>query len=378
MNHISLHPWLAAVLVALVAGCAADHDPDTAAASEDVSASQLRFSSSTLAARDLVLSPASNGALYATYLADEGLVVARSDDQGVHWSTLSTIPGEKAPARVVVAPSNPKAMYVVRRGFYSWGYGPPPAGADPALFPRGLFLRSDDGGRTWSDRTTGLSEEREGGDGFDTLDINPTDDQHLVAASCSGVQKSLDGGKTWRVLPNTDHARGFCNGGNLYRGVDDRATIYVLYSIGEGGASLLMRTYDDGVTWEDAKLNAAGADYGYLVGADGIVVHPNDARHIYLTDMRSFYSSANGGEDFFRHGRGLGESPSSVAVDAADGALYVSSQDSVYRWMPAEGEPENGHWNRIARIDGATLGAPVVADHRLYVTTGSQLLIAPL
>src|SRR5690606_5605482 len=107
-----------------------------------------------------------------------------------------------------------------------------------------FLLRSADGGRTWTEVSPG-GEVPTAGRGFATIDINPTNPDHLVAANCNGVHKSTDGGRTWRVLPGSALAQGSCNHASLYRGVDDRKTMYVLHDVGEGGGSLLARSVDD-------------------------------------------------------------------------------------------------------------------------------------
>lgn len=378
MSYISLHvsAGLGLGILALVAGCASNDGAPTGGSTEDLAASRIRFESSTLGpARDLRLASGLGDVLLAAYADEDGLNVARSDDRGAHWttqSTLSTLPGAGRSANIVVAASDPNVLYLTRRGFYSWGMGPVPEDLD---HPGGLFMQSTDGGRTWVDRTAMLPAVPQGR-GFDTLDVNPTDPSHLVAANCDGVQKSLDGGATWRVVPGSKLTDVDCNSADLYRGIDDRKTIYVLSDVGEGGGSALLRTYDDGVTWQRADMTVDGGA-GYLVGIRGLVVHPDDARHVYLSDLQSFYSSDRGGDRFFRHGTGIGEAPSNVAVDPASGKLYAAKDDGLFNWVPTS-EPENGHWERVSLVPGGHLGDPMIRGGRLYVTNGTQLLIAPL
>ncbi|MFO0737746.1 MAG: sialidase family protein [Labilithrix sp.] len=374
MNYISLHlrSALGLGLLALVAGCADDaRAPSTA--SDDLSDQELHFTSSTLPPfRDLRLDTAPDASMVASYVdVEDNLVVARSKDHGVHWTTMSTIRHVGRGARIVAAPSNANVLYLTRVGYYSWGGAP----ADPKQPGdlEGLFLRSEDGGKTWQNRTASLPAVSQGL-GFDTLDINPTNDQHLVTANCEGVQKSLDGGQSWSAIPGSKQALGDCNSSDLFRGINDRKTIYTLSSVGEGGGSVMMRSIDDGATWQVAAMNV---DADYMIGLRGLVVHPDDARHVYLTDMNGFYSSANGGDQFHQHTRNLGADPSNVAVNPSNGALYISAGDTIYRWTPGA-EPQNGHWSAVAQIPNARLGEPKIADGNLYVTTDTQLLIAPL
>jgi hypothetical protein len=370
MNYISLHSLLGLGLVALVAGCSANDGQSAAETSADVTgAEQLHFQSATIVPfSSLSLSRGHDGSIFASYVSEDQLVVAKSLDNGINFTTVGTARHGSAGAQLFAAPSDENVLYLTRVGFYSWGGAPPPSDDVD-----GFLLRSDDGGKTWTDLTSSLPSVSQAS-GFRTLDINPTDPHHLVAANCNGLQKSVDGGKSWSVVPGSASSVGDCNGADMARGINDRKTIYILSDVGEGGGSTLRRSFDDGVTWDDAKLNV-NADY--MVGLHGLTVHPDDARHIYISDINSFYSSADGGDDFFRHGTNLDKDPSTVAVNPANGGLYMTKNDSVLRWVPSS-EPENGHWSVVAKVPGAQLGEPTIIDENLYVTTGTQLLVTAL
>lgn len=159
--------------------------------------------------------------------------------------------------------------------------------------------------------------------------------------------------------------------------------MYVLHDVGEGGASLLTRSVDDGASWQVARQQVPG---GSLLGAGGFVVDPRDARHVYVTDMYGFYSSSDGGETFHPHNRGF--SPiaegayvrtSAVAIDtvstppgAEANTLWIQRGGEIYRWVPAN-EPENGHWTLAGVVPETDWGAilPVNAKQKprlLFVT----------
>jgi hypothetical protein len=370
MNYISLHSLLGLGVMALVAGCAGSHASDAGEASADVTgAEQLHFQSATIVPfSSLSVARGQDGSIIASYVSENQLLVAKSVDNGVNFETVGTARHGSAGGQIFAAPSDANVLYLTRLGWYSWGGAPPPSDDVD-----GFLLRSDDGGKTWTDLTSSLPSVTQGA-GFRTLDINPTDPQHLVAANCNGLQKSVDGGKSWSVVPGSAPSFGDCNAADMARGINDRKTIYILSDVGEGGSSILRRSFDDGATWDDAKLNV-NADY--MVGLHGLTVHPNDARHLYISDINSFYSSANGGDDFFRHGTNLEKDPSSVAVNPTSSGLYITKDDSVLRWIPSS-EPENGHWNVVAKVPGAKLGDPTILNGRLFVTTATQLLVTEL
>src|SRR5438876_3897326 len=100
---------------------------------------------------------------------------------------------------------------------------------------RGTLYGSNGGGTTWNALTGGPY----------SLDINPTDPNHLVAMQCDGVYKSVDGGQHWSKLPGTGVPN--YDGQLMARGVNNRAYIYAVYA-SEGGTAAIQRTTDDGAT----------------------------------------------------------------------------------------------------------------------------------
>lgn len=141
-----------------------------------------------------IVDASGNATVYAVYRervdGGEQLVVMRSVDSGTTFARVGepikrplVNRWENAPS-IFVAPSNPDVLYLSHEQFYSWGLG---TQGDEAF-----LLRSADGGRTWTEVSPG-GEVPTAGRGFATIDINPTNPDHLVAANCNGVHKSTDG-----------------------------------------------------------------------------------------------------------------------------------------------------------------------------------------
>jgi mono/diheme cytochrome c family protein len=132
--------------------------------------------------------------------------------------------------------------------------GHPPSGGNLGV------IRSEDGGRTWSQVSKGV----DGPVDFHAMDISKADPS-VVYGSHGGLQVSRDGGKTWAVqgpLPGRTY--------DLAASAVDADTVYAA----TGGG--LMRSRDAGKTWKPAHLvtspasmvhtAADGTAYAFIVG----------------------------------------------------------------------------------------------------------------
>jgi photosystem II stability/assembly factor-like uncharacterized protein len=311
------------------------------------------------------LANAPGGAIYAA--GQEG--VSRSTDGGVSWTRL---PGGFEADFVAVAPSDPRVIY---------------AGTGEGCFSgfEGTLYRSADSGATWTAVTGGP---------FD-LDINPADPNRLVALNCGNLVRSTDGGRTWTDLPGTI-APNFTPH-ILARGVNNRATIYVVFA-SEGGSIQILRTTDDARSWQ--TLNTPD-----FYGPHDFVVDPLDARHIYLVAGSGFYASANGGNSWNRLSTGLEATNSDLggflqltglALDrvsppprGATATLYVGSYgtdrvppagvfrwNAVDRWVPAAPAPDGQNITTLlataAPNQPALLAATEQGVYRWPLNVGGQ------
>jgi len=126
-----------------------------------------------------------------------------SPDGGAEWKNLSK--GAFGPSnqcmQVALAPSDPKTIYVAKRGNWSSWNRPGEAPLPPFLGGGGVF-RSTDGGQTWQTITGNLPLADAA---LRSLAVSPTDPRRAwVTFSGYGSDKkvfgTIDGGRTWNNL----------------------------------------------------------------------------------------------------------------------------------------------------------------------------------
>ena len=117
------------------------------------------------------------GQLFVGGFSDGGFV-ASSEDAGTSWRVGGV--GLIVIESIAVAPSNPSRVYA--SGFVASHAPPGPT-----------FVRSDDGGVTWTGESSVATTAPHG------LAVDPSD-ANLIYAAADAVQRSRDGGVTWETL----------------------------------------------------------------------------------------------------------------------------------------------------------------------------------
>jgi photosystem II stability/assembly factor-like uncharacterized protein len=188
----------------------------------------------------------------------------------------------------------------------------------------GLF-RSTDGGRTWSEVISELTDV-----GIAGLVVDPANSDHLHAWAAFGrVHESWDGGQTWvarweglgNVRPVTAIHR--TGAGRLYVGAEDG----------------LFRWEPASEAWQLLSLPLI-APTVFVVGSDA-----RDAEALYAGATDGLWRSADGGKSWSRWGKGLeGKTVTALAISPADRrnafagtrhmGLYVTT-DRGETWQPA-------------------------------------------
>lgn len=174
-------------------------------------------------------------------LTTEGAIVAvggrgtvlRSSDGGRSWQSGVGLPYTTFTA-VCFAPDQPA---------YGWVVG-----------HEDVILRTTDGGRTWNHARAATDRERS------FLAVLALDSRRIIAVGAFGLYlTSRDGGQSWRTRLVMDE--------DLHLNHITRAADGTLFIAGEAG--VLLRSNDEGETWEDIATDYPGSFFGILPLPDG-------------------------------------------------------------------------------------------------------------
>jgi photosystem II stability/assembly factor-like uncharacterized protein len=204
-----------------------------------------------------------------------------------------------------------------------------------------LFVGTDDGIVLFSDpggvgRWLRIGQELRGGV---VRAVWPAADTPLVvlaAVEGAGVQRSHDGGQTWRqtldadVRSLTGHAR-------------DPQALYLGTASGD-----IYRSDDGGASWE-----LSPPDGRPVVCVTRLVVAAEDSRRLYAgLDTGGVWNSVDGGATWARYGTGLSGAVADLA--SAPDALYALAEGLVYRCTGAD-----ARWEQLE--SGAEPGVALAA-----------------
>jgi photosystem II stability/assembly factor-like uncharacterized protein len=217
----------------------------------------------------------------------------KSSDGGKTWSG-AMLPKSQHIARIVVDPRDPNVVYVAAMGPL-WS-----TGGD-----RGVY-KTTDGGKTWTN-----TKQISANTGFTELVMDPSNPDVLYAASLererreygflpagpeSGIYKTRDGGRNWTQLTT-----GLPSGelGRIGLAVC-RSKPSTLYSVihAKGSANGIYRSDDSGSTWRQVNGVNATAWYYSQVRCD-----PSDPEHVISLSATS-RESLDGGKTWTNFAQG--------------------------------------------------------------------------
>lgn len=218
------------------------------------------------------------------------------------------------------------------------------AGTDKGL------LRSDDGGQTWVEVTSGLT-----GRGMPDLAVDHQSPEHLyIRLKFERVYESWDGGQNWEAR---------------WEGLGAAREVI---SIDLGSSGLLIAGANDGLfrwnsnegLWQRVAPSLEGQT------AFTVVIDPRDEAVVYAGATDGLWRSQDGGDSWSRWGEGLaGITMTAVGLDPADehvayvGTMYEGlyvTEDGGSTWRPVQG------------------GVPVTASVRAILLSpdGQQVYVA--
>ena len=186
---------------------------------------------------NLAIAPSDSSRIYASVATQRSVNIYRSNDQGAHWSVITSDP---RPAQRIGGGDLPVPCV-------------DPQNADVVYSASTVTWKSTDGGKTWN----GL-RGAPGGDDYQSIWINPTNGEILLIVSDQGAIVSVNGGDTWSSWFNQSTAQ-------MYHAIADNAFPYrVCGGQQESGSACVSSRGNDGeITFRD--WHPVGVEeYGYV------------------------------------------------------------------------------------------------------------------
>ena len=256
-----------------------------------------------------------------------GIGVYKSVDAGKTWQHMGLADTYTIP-RIVIHPTNPDIVYVAASG-HEWTNNA----------ERGVY-KTTDGGKTWqkilyiNDKTGAIDLVMDPSDPntlyastWQRVRLKWNDPRNFPDYSGSGIQKTIDGGKTWKPInkglpdarfrgrigidlcltkPNVVYA--FVDSYEVAREPTEaeRADSYGLPSSGMIKGATVYRSDDKGETWTQVSgltpeqkqfMERHSSTYGWVFGQ--IRVDPNDPNTVYTMGL-ALNVSTDGGKTFAR------------------------------------------------------------------------------
>ncbi|HEV2111397.1 MAG TPA: hypothetical protein VGT99_08590 [Gammaproteobacteria bacterium] len=260
-----------------------------------------------------------------------------SADGGAHWTATSQVGGSAALA-FAIDPRN--AAHLIACGITS-------GGSTPAL------SSSTDSGATWSSTTFCPFA-------VNALSFDPSNSQHLVAATQAGAYQSADGGATWNLSTevNASYVLGVSfdpvTPANIYVGTfnwglfksADHGSTWAqadkgLHSVavnqmlmGTDGAMYLAswgsgiyKSTDQGVTWTEVGTAVSPASFNNGIYVYGLAEDPQTPSTLYAGTADGLYKTTDGGAHWSAANSGMPYfNELSIAIDPeATSTVYVGT-----------------------------------------------------
>jgi photosystem II stability/assembly factor-like uncharacterized protein len=199
----------------------------------------------------------------------------------------------------------------------------------------GGMLFSSDGGNTWAARGTAVFVR----DAFSTIAVDPTDNQHIYAATDAGVYESTDEGVNWNLIEP-----GICHDLVVDWNHPGGPELYV----GKFGVGV-RRSQDGGTNW--TTLNGG---LPVAAGRVALAISASDSDDLYaafsdgLGGLTGIYRTSDGGTNWTQ----TTDSPTGVGQSSYNFVLAIDPTDSdsvlfgeVHLWRTTDG---GANWTRVS------------------------------
>lgn len=199
-------------------------------------------------------------------------------------------------------------------------------------FPAGIFI-SQDGGKTWRESNTNWTW-----DGVFSLEYHPEEPNILYSGTYNGLNRSLDGGRTWEMWDNG------WPGEQWVFSIDfDPRDPNIMYACSKNGENegrgqpgffmgSVMKSENGGESWFEI-MNGLRKDQEYYK----IIVDPNSPDVLYLaTQFDGVYISTNAGEHWTQWNEGLTNRIAGTNGNNVTNTMTLSP-DGVYLYFASAG-----------------------------------------
>lgn len=282
------------------------------------------------------------------YVGARGSGVWKTTDGGTSWTPITDSLSTLTVSGLAIAPSQPQRLYLAT--------------------PSGIF-RTDDGGGAWAQVNTTLMNVLaiDGG----AMLVHPTNPNQIFANTCGsdttgGVQRSDDGGVTWRVV-----LAGNCGTGLTINPQNPRILDATLTSPGNNRSGV-FESRDGGTTWFP------------LTGCPGVVLPTPGAATLRLASStgRLFVSFKNGAAWSLFRTNGTSCTVNGHPDVGWEAGWVASATDGPTSWSYIQADPVNpqfvyatGTVFRISTDGGLNFTAPSPqphVDHHAFATDPSN------
>ncbi len=179
------------------------------------------------------------------------------------------------------------------------------------LWGGGVIAVSDDGGKTWTRRDTGLEDVS-----VRAIAVDAHDSHFVIVGGLTGVYRSIDAGETWEKISDQPNVESVA--------IDPRTHDRLYVGTWRQG----YRSDDGGKTWK--LINS-----GMVLDTDmfSITIDPSDPNNMWVATCGWVYNSRNSGDNWTRHRDGFNNRRvHDVELDPCDDdALYAGTVGGLYR-----------------------------------------------
>jgi len=288
--------------------------------------------------------------------------IYKSTDGGRSWH-LAGLPDSGAFGRIAVNPHNPDEVWAAASGWLS-----------PISSQRGLYHLTD-GGKNWKlaiappNATTGAIDVAVDPANPDIIlaslwDRHRNNGAFYYGGAGSGLYRSVNDGKTWTRLDNSNITGPVCSWDETHSGLDvskdlgrigiafapsNPNRVYIQSSGAEGPDKGFYVSNDAGKTWTcgAGEPGTPGAGYEWVFGR--LWVDPVDANHVFAADV-TLRESTDGGATWHdslgthadQHAMAWDPNVAGLVYNGDDGGVYISKHNGANgTWTHAKVEPWN-------------------------------------